>query len=153
IAKRHVFHRGPGSRPILVSYCELDGKSILSVDPVLLEEIAFNQYSPGVLKLEEVLHRPMYARIRGIVDFPRKRLEEIVAAHLDIGGNEIWNSGVSPSEHDILAGRFQIIVDDLERPGAVGGEQGLGIGDFVVKVREVGIDHRSANAVHENAAP
>src|SRR6266513_6322576 len=76
-----------------------------------------------------------------------------MAYNLGIGGNEIDNGWVSPSEHDILAGSFQIIVDDLERPGAVGDEDGLGVGPDLVKVREVRIDHGGANGVHENAAP
>src|SRR6266480_1772370 len=98
VAKCHVLHYRPWSRPAIVSHCEQDGKSILSVQPVLLEEIAFNQYSLGVLKLEEVLHRPRYARVLGVADFPGERLGEVVATDLDIRGYKPRNADDIPSE-------------------------------------------------------
>ena len=45
----------------------------------------------------------------------------MVAPHLDVGGNEegIRDGRILPAEHYVHAGRFQLIVDDLERPPAV----------------------------------
>src|SRR5207245_3550425 len=119
-AKCHVLHYRPGRGCVIsLPRCEQDGKSTLRVGPVSLKDIAFDQNSPGILKLEEVLHPPMYARVLGVADFPGERLEEMIGANLDVRRNESVHGGISPWEDEILAGRFQATVDDLERPGPV----------------------------------
>ena len=43
----------------------------------------------------------------------------MVAADLDIGGDEIRNGGIGSPEHEVLPRSFEVIVDDLEGAGAV----------------------------------
>jgi len=43
----------------------------------------------------------------------------MVAADLDIGGDEIRNGGIGSPEHQVLPGAFEVVVDDLEGARAV----------------------------------
>jgi len=56
---------------------------------------------------------------------PGQRFEEVVLPDLDVGRHQVGNAGVGAAEHDVLAGTFQMVVDDLEGPGAVPAHDGL----------------------------
>ena len=52
-------------------------------------------------------------------DLPGQGLEEMIAADLDVGGDEIRNGWIGSPEHEVLPRSFEVIVDDLEGAGAV----------------------------------
>src|SRR5438093_671571 len=84
---------------------------------------------------------------------PRQRLEKVVASDLDVARDEIRDRGVIPPKHHILAGRLQVVVDNLEGPGPVPAHDRRSIVVTIMKFREVGVDDRSSGAVHRDRAP
>src|SRR4029450_5658612 len=93
LPERHVPDRGPRCSTLLVPDGEEDGEPILIVPPVVFEEIALGEHPAGVFQLEEILDRPRPPGISRMPDLPGQWLEEMVAADLDIGGDEIRNGG------------------------------------------------------------
>src|SRR5205085_11016040 len=86
----------------------------LTIGPVVLEDVAINHDVSRVLHLEQVLHCPVITRVSRITDFPAQRFENIVTTNLDVGGNEIDNTRIGAAKHDVLAGGFEIVVDDVK---------------------------------------
>src|SRR5207253_9805835 len=98
-------------------------------------------------QLEQVLDRPMRARIARIIHLPRERLEEVIVADLDVGGDEIrdgWNRG---AEHHVLPSGLQIVVDDLEGARPVPAVDSLSVELDTMDFRNIRIDDRGRSAV------
>ena len=69
----------------MVSHGKQDCEPLLVLLPVLLEDIALNQCPTSILEFKEVLDDPIDAGIvRGVVDSPGKRFDEVVSADLDV---------------------------------------------------------------------
>src|SRR4029453_10917012 len=119
LPERHVLDRAPRCSTLLVPDGEEDGEPILVVPPVVLEEIALDEHPASIFQLEEILDRPRPPGISRMPDLPGQRLEEMVAADLDIGGDEIRNRWIGSPEHEVLPRSFEVVVDDLEWARAV----------------------------------
>src|SRR5439155_14643882 len=111
----------------------------------VFEDIALDQYAAGVLQLEQVLDGGPHSS-------PGRGLEEVITTDLDVRRHEVGDRRVAAAEHDILAGRLQIVVDDLEGPWATPAHDGLGVLRLVLEVGEVGIDDGERFAVECDAA-
>ena len=116
---------------------EQDSEAVLGMGPVPFEQVPFDQHSPRVLELEEVLHRPGCTCVRRIAPLPAERLGEVVAHDLDVGGNEVRDRWVGAAEQDVLASAFEVVVRDQIRPGPVPARDGLGVGSDLLEVREM----------------
>ena len=99
-----------------VSGRDYDRKPGLSdAAPTVVEEVAFEQNTLGILDLKKILgdeglprsasHKTWRSR------HPDRRLEKVIVPDLDVG----WrHRGSSSAEDDVLAGSLQEIVNDLE---------------------------------------
>src|SRR5439155_21142545 len=114
----HDLYSRPRCAAVLVPQREDDREARLRVSPVVLEEIALDEYPAGILELEQVLDCPGDTRERRIAHLPAQGFGDVVAANLDVGGREIPDDRVASPEQQILAGGFQVVVVDLERAGA-----------------------------------
>src|SRR5262245_37538981 len=99
VSKGHVLYGRPGSIPILVANGEEDGKAVLRMRPVILEDVAVNPYAPGALQFKEVFDPPGRSRVARIANSPRKRLEAVVAPELDVRRRQIDNFRIGAAEH------------------------------------------------------
>ena len=153
IAEGHVFHRRPGRRAVGIAHGKEDREAILVGWPVVLEEIAVDEHSAGVLQLEEVLDGPLDAGIARIADAPGQWLEEVVVPDFNIGRHEIDNLRIHAPKHHILPGSLEIVVHDLEGTGAVPAKNRLPFHPHLVKVRQIRIDDGGARAVDGEPAP
>ena len=151
--ERHVLDRGPGSAAVLVADRQLHREAGLVGEPDVLQNIALHQHPPGVFQLEEVLDAPLRAGIARIALPPRERFEEVVVSDVDVGGHQVADRGIGATEHDVLAGSFQMVVDDLEGTGPVPAHDGLGVGAGLLEIGQVGIDDREGLAVQRDAPP
>ena len=125
VSERDILHDGPRGGPALVAHREKNREAVLGSRPVVLEDVSIDEYTLGVLQLEEILDLPRAA-------LPTERLEDVVAAYLDIRWHEIRDRRICSAEHDVFAGRFHVVVRDLERPGAIPATSGLRVGaDFM----------------------
>ena len=59
---------------------------------------------------------------------------------------------IGSTEHDVFACRLQIVIDDLERSGAVPSGYGLRIEADAVTAGYVGVNYRRVSAVKRDAA-
>jgi hypothetical protein len=149
----HVLHRRPWRRAVLVARAELDHEAALRLLPAALEQIAVDDHPARVLELEQVLHRPSRAReVLSITMVPGERLGEVIAANLDVGGREVGQARIAASEHDVLARRLQIVVDDLERPRPAPSPHRLRVFSPAFEVGDVGVDDGGGAAVERDAA-
>ncbi|OLC80131.1 MAG: hypothetical protein AUH72_12660 [Acidobacteria bacterium 13_1_40CM_4_65_8] len=141
----------PGRATILIAHREEDGKAVLGLRPVVLEQVTVNEHAPGVLELEQVLDGPFGAGERLVTDLPRHRFRQVILADLDVGGHEIANGGIGAAEHDVLAGSFEVAVGDLERAVAVPAGDRLRVGAAFLEVRQVRVDDSRLPRVHRDA--
>src|SRR5256712_3910624 len=156
MGKRDSWEGSQGVTAILVAGGEDDGKSSLAVriaGPVVFEDIAVDEHAAGVLEFENVLDNPVDARVGGVADFPRQRLEEVVAADLDIGGPVGLAAGIGASEDHVLAGALQVVIDDLEGTWSGPAPDGHGVELSMVHLGDPRIDDRKARAVKDEADP
>src|SRR5439155_10392917 len=110
------------------------GEADLGGYPDVLEDVAVHEDALRILELEEVLDHPQDAGVGGIVVLPGQRLEEMIVPDLDVRGDEIGHGGAGAAEEDVLAGPFEVVVDELERPGAAPDADGLGVDESRVEV-------------------
>src|SRR6266566_4350470 len=88
---------GPRGRASLVGRPHHHREARLRVGPGVLEDVPLNQHAPPELQLEQVFHAPRAAGP------PGERLEEVVAADLDVRRDEVGDRGISAPEHHVLA--------------------------------------------------
>ena len=108
--------------------------------PVVLEQVAVDQYPARILQLEQILDRPGSPGVSRVPDFPRQGFGEAVVSDFDIRWNKIRNRRVSASKHHVLARSFKVIVHDLERPGPVPSVNGLRVRAHFLEIRQVRIN-------------
>src|SRR5206468_8821915 len=102
IGEDYVLDHRPRRGAVLTSDRKQDGKPILSVGPVVLEEIAVDEDPAGVLQLEKVLDRPRRPLVRGIPQLPGQGLREMIAPDFDVGRNKIRYGRIPAAKHHIL---------------------------------------------------
>ena len=153
VAEGHVLDGRPGGGAVLIPGGEEDRESDLRVRPVALEDVAVDEHATGVLQLEKVLDRPVRPLVRRMPDLPRERFGEVVAPDLDVRGHEPGNGGIGPPEHHVFAGRFEVVVDDLERARAVPPRDRLRVPVDLFEVGEVRVDDRRLPRVHGDPPP
>src|SRR5438132_176071 len=127
VGEGDVGDNGPRGGPGLVAHGEQDsGAMLIGADPVVLKDVAVQQDPLGVFEFEEVLDGPGDPSVGGVADFPGQGFEEVVAADLDVGGDEVEDGGAVTAKHHVLARRFQVVVDDLgqHRPRIGAGNAG-----------------------------
>ena len=93
VAEGDVGGPRPRGSAVLVGGLEQHGVARLRVPPVVLEHVALDQDPPGALELEQVLDRPVRARVARVADPPAQGLVEVVAPDLDVRGTTL-----SPAE-------------------------------------------------------
>ena len=145
VGEGDVEDAGPGGAAILVAHGEEDGGAVLIGGPVILEEIAVDEDALGVLELEAVLDGPA-----GVA--PGGRLEEVVTADFDVGGDEVRDERIGPAEHEVLGRAFEVVVDDLVGAGAVPAVEGLRVEADALPAGDVGIDDGGLAGVQGDAA-
>jgi len=123
------------------------------VRPVVLEEVAVDEHPARVLELQEILDHPRSPGVARVADAPRQRLEEVVAADLDVGGHEVHDGGIGAAEHDVLAGSLQVVVDDPEGSRPIPAADGLRVSADLVHVADVRVNDGRPGAVHRDAPP
>src|SRR5262249_8653877 len=112
VAEGHIRRTLPRAGPALVlAGLDHDRHAGLCVDPVVLEDVPFDEHAPGVLELEQVLHGPNA--------LPRRILPDVVPANGDITRAQPRDPRVGAPEHDVLAGTGEEVVLDQIGPGAV----------------------------------
>src|SRR5688572_33162384 len=87
-----------------------------------------------------------------MANFPRQRLEKVVAPDLDVRRNEIADRGQRTAEHDVFSCCFQVVVDDLVRPGAVPAANSLRFDTDGMDIGNVRVDYRRVGAVQTDSA-
>ena len=145
VAHRVVRGHRPIRRAFLVAGLDED-REALGRGPGRVEDVPLEQDPARVLRLVEILDGPVHCS-------PRDRLDETVAADLDVGRNKVRDARVGTAEHDVLAGSFQMVVRDLERPRPRPARDGLRVRAHLFPIRDVGIDHRRGCAVEGDASP
>ena len=97
--------------------------------------------------------RPWRDRTVNPAGFPSQRLEEMVSANLNVGG-DVWIARVSSSaEHDVFRGGRQKVVDDLHRTRRAIGKDGLRIHGGVVNLRNIAVDDCDRYTIGSHAFP
>src|SRR2546430_8772733 len=153
VGEGDVGDNGPRGGPGLVAHGEQDsGAMLIGADPVELKDVASEQTPLGGFEFEEVLDGPGDPSVGGVADFPGQGFEEVVAADLDVGGDEVEDGGAVTAKHHVLARRFQVVVDDFEGAGAAPAGDGLGVGADFREAPERGIDHGGGRRGHGDAA-
>src|SRR5262245_51498194 len=152
VSKGYILNDIPGRCPVLVANGEEDGEPGLPVSPVILEDVAVNQYALRVLQLKEVLDPPGRSCVARIANSPRERLEAVVAPELDVRRRQVYDFRIGAAEHKILARALEIVIDDLERARAVPAADRLRISANLVTVGDVRVNDRGRGAVERNAA-
>jgi hypothetical protein len=112
------------------------------VRPVVFEQVAVDETRRAFLSSNRFLTVPLDALERGVPLLPAKRLGEMVVDDLDVGGHESGYRRIGAAEHDVFAGRLEIVIGDPERPGAVPAADRLRIGANFLEVGQVRIDDR-----------
>ena len=90
-------------------------------------------HAARVLQLEQVLDGPLGALEGRVALLPAQRLRQVVLHDLDVRRHGIGNARIGAAEHDVLAGRFEEVARDPERPGPVPPGDGLGVGRASLK--------------------
>src|SRR5207249_578281 len=85
--------------------------------------------------------------VAGIALVPGQGLEKVIVPELDVGGHQVGDGRIGAAEHDVLAGPFEVVVDDLEWAGPVPASDSLRVAAGGVEVSEVGVHDGSASAV------
>src|SRR5690606_33751182 len=114
-----VLNHSPGHGPAFVAHGEEHRKSVLAMGPVVLHEIAFHQHPAGVLKLEDILHRPGCASVITVLLTPAQWFVEMVSPHLDVCRHHLIDGRLGTAKHHVLSGPLQIVIDDCERTWSV----------------------------------
>ena len=153
VGERDVLDHRPRRGALLVANGEHDGGAALRVRPIVLEDIGVDQDSLRVLELQEVLEGPVDSGITRIVHPPPQRFVKMITADLDVGRDETLDGGIRAAEQEVLASALQVVVDDLERPGAVPARNGLGVRRHLVSIRDVRVDDGGGGTVQRDAAP
>src|SRR5262249_48849044 len=91
VREGHILDDRPGGGAVLIPNGKQNREPVLRLGPVVLEDVAFDDHSSGVLQLEEVLDGPLRALEVPASRAPPERFGEMIAANLDIGRHEIWN--------------------------------------------------------------
>src|SRR4030095_9254355 len=132
IDKGHVLHHRPWRSTALIARRKKNGHPVLRLRPIVLKNVAVHQYALGVFQFKKILHNPVPSGITRVIRFPSERLETMVVAKFDVGLNQVLNRWISPAQHEVLARSFQIVIDDLEWPGAIPSSDRLRIGADLV---------------------
>ncbi len=90
--------------------------------------------------------------VSGMADLPRQRFEEVIAADFDVGRNEVGDRRQRAAKHYVFSGSFQIVVDDLVRPGSIPATYCLCVEADAMYVGDVRICYRGFRAVQTDAA-
>ncbi len=107
---------------------------------------------PGRQRASRRGARARRGRGRENVLLPAGRLEQVIAANLDVGRNQIGDGRTGAAEHDVLGARLEVVVDDVERTRAVVSRERLGIRRNGLDVRDVTVQNRDRPAVERNPA-
>src|SRR5580658_5699154 len=94
----------------------------------------------------------MIPRIAGTSYHPTHCLEKMISPYFDLRGNVTTQRRLSPAKQDILTGRLQLVVHDLERSRSVPSNNGLGVLPFHMDVRDIGVNYRQGRSVEHHAA-
>src|SRR5690606_36652184 len=146
-----ILNRGPRHGATLVAHGEQDGESILAVRPVVLQKIAFDKHSAGILELEDVLHRPRHASVSTLVFFPLQWLVEMISPHLDVGWHQLGNTGLCAAKHHIFTSSLQIVVDNRKGARTVPASDGLRIRANFLEVGKVRIDYGRMSGIQSHS--
>ncbi len=94
----------------------------------------------------------MYPCVRGIVDIPGKRLEEIVVSDGYAGWNQIRKRCGRTTKHNVLACCLEIVVDDRERSRPVPSADRLRVVTPAMNIGNVGVQNIRAGTVQRYSA-
>src|SRR5436190_6555810 len=117
VPKCEILRRTPWRCSILIDRLEQQSVTDLSIAPIILDHVSFDQDATCVLRLDQILHCP-YA-------LPRWRTRDMIASDGDIARNEIRNGWITAAEHDDFVRCFHVIVFDQIRSGTVETEETL----------------------------
>src|SRR5215472_98001 len=136
---------------MLILGAEQNGMALLSESaPVVLQDVAFKQNPLGVFQFEVIFDDESISALAthetGLSWLPDQRLEEVVAADLNISG---CGSGCATTKKYVLTGGFQEIADNLVGASRQGtdpaancvGVSTLSLDRSAVKVGEERADH------------
>src|SRR6266508_2882599 len=132
VGERHVLRHRPRRLPVLVARSEEDRETVLTLRPVVLEDVRLDQHTLRVLQLQ--------------------RLRYVVVAELDVGRDQVLDSGVRAAEDEVLARAFEVVVDDLEGAGAVPTGDGLRVRAELMTLGDVRVDDGGRGAVERDAS-
>ena len=124
----------------------------MGVAPRVLKDVALNQDTVSELQLQQVLDCPMDSCVTRIADTPREWLEEVVAADLDVRGDEIANRRIGSPEHHVLARALQVVIDDLEWSRTIPATDRLRVGPLRMTLAQIRVDHGGGGAVERHTA-
>ena len=130
---------------VRVAWGQHDGKARLSLFPVILHDVVLDQDVAGVLQLEDVLDLPPRAA-------PLHRPSHVVVADQHVAGHQVRDGRIGAPEQKDLAGRFQVVVLDGIRPGAVPAADGLRVGPDGFDVADITVADRRGAGVQRDAA-
>src|SRR2546427_9813224 len=95
----------------------------------------------------------MYPGVVGIVRLQRQRFEKVVVLHVDGRRDLIRNSRIRPAEHQVLARRLEVVVENREWACAGPPRQRLRIRADLLEVGEVRGQDLQVPSVHRDPAP
>src|SRR5256885_14820983 len=95
----------------------------------------------------------MYPGVTWIVRLPRQRFEKVVVLHVDGRRDLIRNSRIRPAEHQVLARRLEVVVENREWARAGPSRQRLRIRADLLEVGKVRGQDFQVSSVHRNPAP
>ena len=117
ITDSHVMQNTQRAIAILIFWREQNGEAKLrEASPGILHDVAFDQHTSSVLELKMVFYDErvpvLSAHKPGRPLHPNERFKEVIVANLDV-----FRSTGCPAatKDDVLASRFEIVVDDLVR--------------------------------------
>ena len=145
VLKRHVIHLTPGAIAVLVPHREQHRVAGLVVLPVVLEEVPGNRHPARVLHLDQVLDRPVSIAPRGLLRKP-------VACNRDVGRHQVRHRRIGAAEHQVFAGRFEIVVGDGVGTGTVPAADRLRVLADRLDLVNVGAGDHRRRAVQRDAA-
>src|SRR5256712_12358856 len=95
----------------------------------------------------------MYPGVTWIVRLPRQRFEKVVVLHVDGRRDLIRNSRIRPAEHQVLARRLEVVVENREWACAGPPRQRLRIRADLLEVGKVRGQDLQVPSVHRDPAP
>src|SRR5262249_18701689 len=103
-----VFYRRPWRGAAIVAHGKENGKAVLGMKPVVLEDVPVHEYPLHLLQLEQVLDAP-----GRLGPFPSERLMDVVVAELEVRGHEPGCQGIGATKDYVFSRPFEVVVYDL----------------------------------------